>query len=250
MDKNLIRKRFAKAAGSYDSEAAIQKDIARKMTGLIGKYVPADMHRNVLEIGCGTGFFTRLYADSFHPGRLWLNDLCPEMESFFSDMGSDNVAFLPGDAERIPLPEDLSLITSCSAIQWFEDHPRFFRNCAERLEQGGYIAFSTFGKENFSELSTVTGASLAYKSIDELRESLEGAFETVYSGEECIRMLFRSPMDVLEHIKKTGVTGVRNGRWTKGSLSSFCRKYSELYCRDGNGVSLSYHPVYMILKKR
>lgn len=249
MDKELIRQRFAKASGSYDTEASIQRDVAGKMIGLIDRFVSPEAHRNVLEIGCGTGIFTRLYTDRYHPEKLWLNDLCPEMELFHPVLEENNAEFLPGDAENIILPEGLTLITSCSAIQWFEDPEMFFRNCFGKLEPGGYMAVSTFGKGNMKEISAVTGASLSYVSTEEMERFTEGMFETVHSGEECLRLHFGSPADVLRHIRKTGVTGIRKERWTKGTLSSFTDRYKELYGQDGRGVSLTYHPVYLILRK-
>lgn len=249
MDKDLIRKRFAKAASSYDTEACIQRDVAGKMAGLIDRFIPPEAHRNVLEIGCGTGIFTRLYTGRYHPEKLWLNDLCPEMEFFHPVLEEENVSFLPGDAENIILPEGLTLITSCSAIQWFEDPGMFFRNCFGKLEPGGYMAVSTFGKGNMREFAAVTGASLSYKDKEEMEHFTEGMFETVYTGEELLTLNFGTPADVLRHIRKTGVTGIRKERWTKGTLSSFTGRYTELYGQDGRGVPLTYHPVYFILRK-
>ena len=101
MDKALIRSRFAKASGSYLGQATVQRGIALRMADLIGQYVPAESHRRVLEIGCGTGLFTRAYLRRWHPERMLLNDLCPEMEPFLRDVLRPEVSFSASDAERL-----------------------------------------------------------------------------------------------------------------------------------------------------
>ena len=69
VDKDLISKRFSKAVGTYDGAAAVQDAIAERMVSLLqyhdGRRGTAADGRNavgkVLEIGCGTGLFTRKF---------------------------------------------------------------------------------------------------------------------------------------------------------------------------------------------
>ena len=93
MDKGLIRRRFARAASTYSERADAQRRIAEQMTRLIVRYVPRSAYRNVLEVGCGTGVFTRMLLHRTHPSRLWLNDICPEMENRLTGCGEE-LAFL------------------------------------------------------------------------------------------------------------------------------------------------------------
>lgn len=250
MDKTLIRQRFAKAVDTYCRKADVQRSIASEMLALVKHYLPADAHRRVLEVGCGTGMFTRMYLREFNPERMWLNDICPEVESCFSDIIGLDRRFIAGDAENTEFPARLSMMASCSAVQWFEEPERFFWHCCGLLDEGGFFAFTTFGKDNMREVSSITGFSLAYRSLEELSESLSTHYEIVHSSEEIRTMTFATPLEVLKHLKETGVTGIESKRWTRGMLSSFCSRYDELYS-DGEGhVALTYHPIYMILKKR
>ena len=59
MDKTLIRRRFAKAVGSYSIRADVQRQIAYHMADAIGKYIPSGGRRNVLEK------FTRSAMDEY-----------------------------------------------------------------------------------------------------------------------------------------------------------------------------------------
>lgn len=250
MDKELIRQRFAKAAGTYCKKADAQRSIAEKMLSLTELHIPQEKHKRVLEIGCGTGMFTTMYLDRFSPEIMWINDICPEVESCFSEYLGHNFRFIPGDAENIDFPDRLNLIVSCSTIQWFEEPERFFKRCLPLLNENDYLAFSTFGKNNMRQVSEITGFSLEYRSIQELESSLVTDYEIIHSEEETTDMYFNSPMDVLKHLKETGVTGIKSRKWTKGMLSAFCSRYSENNTGTNGMVSLTYHPIYMILKKK
>ena len=94
VDKDLISKRFSKAVGTYDGAAAVQDAIAERMVSLLqyhdGRRGTAADGRNavgkVLEIGCGTGLFTRKFLKAYSPERMWLNDICQDYEESLSDI--------------------------------------------------------------------------------------------------------------------------------------------------------------------
>lgn len=250
MDKALIRSRFAKASGSYRHQATVQRDIAFRMADLIGRYVPSVSHHRVLEIGCGTGMFTRAYLRRWHPERMLLNDLCPEMEPYLNDVLRADVTFSATDAETLAFPGGQNLIVSCSVLQWFESPERFLHGCKSLLTEGGYLAFSTFGRRNAQEIRTLTSDTLPYRSLDELTGALSDTYRVVYASEEEVRLSFPSPLEVLRHLKATGVTGIRSRAWTKGQLASFCQSYTERYAASDGTVPLTYHPIYIICVKK
>ena len=95
----------------------------------------------------------------------------------------------------------------------------------------------------------MTSATLPYRSQVELRRELERNYRVLYSREDLIRLTFASPMEVLKHLKETGVTGIGSRTWTRQSLAEFCRRYEQRYPSPEGGVLLTYHPIYMIAKK-
>lgn len=249
IDKELITKRFARVVESYGREAVAQKQIACRMSDMLDRYMPRPCGR-ILEIGSGTGFLTRRLVEMFHPERLVLNDICLEMSTCFTDLlGSGRADFLAGDAESLSFPEGQDLIVSCSALQWFVSPERFFERCTGFLGQQGYLAFTTFGVDNLKEVASVTGDGLHYRSLQELEAALRAHYEVVTACEERIRLAFDSPLHVLYHLKHTGVSAVRRQAWTRKDLQDFCDKYARLM-GDGHPVTLTYHPIYMIAKKK
>lgn len=160
------------------------------------------------------------------------------------------VSFLPCDAETLDFPQGTDLITSCSTLQWFADTERFFARCHHFLSDGGILAFSTFGKKNMREIHTLTGHGLEYLSLDNLKVLLSPRFEILYAEEEIVSLSFGTPLEVLRHLKQTGVTGTEKRVWTRGRLQSFCDEYIRMCGNDDRSVSLTYHPIYVIARKR
>lgn len=248
MNKLLIKKRFSKASGSYDEEASIQRQIAERMIFLIKKFISGKIN-HILEIGCGTGIFSRLLLQEINPDRMFLNDICPDVIKNLDDLLDDHTIFLEGDAEFYPFPANQDLITSCSCLQWFDSPEKFLINCTSLLNEKAYLAFSTFGKDNLQEINTISGKALSYLSIKEWEEVLSERYEIIFSEEDKITLNFKSAIEVLLHMKKTGVTGTNDQIWTKSKLDSFCHQYHQLF-GNKNGVSLTYHPIYILACKK
>ena len=168
MNKRLIAERFSKAITTYPKEANVQRQIAGKMIRLLTEHIPSPCSK-VIEFGCGTGIYSRMLLQALRPEELLLNDLCPDMKYCCEDLlMKKQVSFLPGDAETVSFPTESTLITSCSALQWFESPENFFERCNTLLNNQGYFAFSTFGKENMKEIRELTGNGLPYRSREEL----------------------------------------------------------------------------------
>ena len=118
------------------------------------------------------------------------------------------------------------------------------------LDDGGYLIFTTFGRCNMHEVSSATGRSLPYRTADELRKALEAAFEVTYCDESETTVAFDSPLDVLRHLKMTGVTASGTQAWTRRDLAQFCRRYDGGRRTADGRVTLTYHPIYFVTKKK
>ena len=250
MDKQLIEKRFTRSLQDYDKAAFVQQQIARTMLSLVEKhcgdlYNSVDRSLLISEFGCGTGYYSRLLAERYIPERLWLNDLCSGLAPFYRDWKEQKADFCAGDAEQVPFPSSQDLITGCSAIQWFEHPQAFFKKCASALRRHGWLAFSSFEQRTFTEIRSLTGQGLNYPTIEEYKEMLMPWFNVVYAEKETIEPTFNTSMEVLRHLKMTGVTGTGSYKWTKQSLDEFCTAYTAQYTK-GKGVRLTYEPVYII----
>lgn len=245
--EQLIRKKFERSLYSYDAHAEAQKMIVRRLTGLIRNHVAEPS--GIFEIGCGTGLLTQEIVQLFPEKELYVNDLNEKVEIILSQKQIPVHRFISGNAEKIDFPESLDLVVSASTFQWFEDFALFIKNLQKQLTKGAFLVFASFGKDNLKEIRQIAGTGLEYMCLDEnKRILLENGFEILHSGEERLTLTFQTPVDVLRHLKNTGVNGYFSSVWTQSLLSSFVFSYEQQFACKG-GVSLTYHPVYLVAKK-
>ena len=142
INKQQIRKSFTKAISTYEQEAFVQYQIATELCRLLSVYSDHPIS-SILEIGCGTGFFTRLLRTSFPSATITANDLCSEVVNYIPD----DIKFISGDMETINFPDKYDLIAGSSAIQWLENLPLFSEKMNRTLSEKGLVAISTFGEK-------------------------------------------------------------------------------------------------------
>lgn len=204
-DIKRVGGRFASASATYDIHASAQRDIALRLSELATSDGPVKAGGRVLEIGQGTGLFTRAYMRGLRPERIDFVDLYPTPEFHLAPVEN----YFTADAET--WLEDCRVkydyILSASSIQWFCNPERFFRNAAASLVAGGKLVCSTFLKGTLGELDAVRPSPMLYVSESELRRIASCYFETVNVSTEDIVIDFDSPRDAILHLKRTGVGG-------------------------------------------
>ena len=253
-DKQLVCSRFGRALQSYRRSAVIQRRMAERLVGLVGRFgVPAHIGR-VLEVGAGSAILTSLLLGEHSVGSYFANDLVAGSREFvmqaLEGRPVGEFAFLEGDIECVtPLPGNLGLVVSNATVQWLHDLGAFFGRMASALEPGGLLAFSTFGTGNMREIAALEGVSLPYRTVDEIGALAGERFETLCLEEEERSLEFVSPEAVLRHIRETGVNGVAGCAWTRARYQQFLHRY-RLSFPSGSGVSLTYHPVYCCFRRR
>ena len=278
MDKGRVARCFARALGTYDGDAFVQRAVAERMARLLGACPGLPLGGRIFEFGCGTGFYSQLLFQRFRPACFWMNDPCPEAEGqcfrrlaqgfpekgagLPGESGGDfwdkGLRFLAGDVEEMELSGGWDLITSCSTLQWLGRPARFLARCRDALRVGGTLGVSTYGPETLREIRLLAGAGLDYRSLMEWEAMLESAgLRVVHAEGEMLSCTFLSPRGVLRHLKNTGVTGVpAQGRpWTPGRLRRFTEEYRRRFPAPGPGrggelpVVLTYQPLYLVARR-
>jgi len=238
-DKEIIKTSFSRSHSTYHEAARIQRQMAVDLVQQIKK------HRNqfdrVLELGVGTGLLTQSLTNQLVVETLYCNDL---MDA--SHLIKTPHQFIIGDAEEITYPDHLDLIVSNAVVQWFDDLPQFFKKAANHLNPEGILAFTSFGPNNFKELRAVTGEGLAYFTLAQLEALIESDFEVVFSRETEVCLKFDSVKTLLKHLKETGVNALGGQRLTKSRY----RQLIENYSTKNGSITLTYHPITMIVRKR
>ncbi len=238
--------RFTRALDSYDAQAVAQQQICRRLIALLHAYSDGHFQR-ALEIGCGTGGFTRLMKEGCSINEWYLNDLCEGCRERVTGLFPEQQpVFIAGNAETTEFPGLFNLIASASAFQWIE-HPRgFLHRLRAKLSHKGLLLFNTFTPDNLREIRLLTGKGLNYPTTGQLTEWLRRDYHILHLEEEKITLSFNSPMDVLRHLKSTGVTATGGEHWMRRQQTDFCRRYAEGFSTPDNKVTLTYCPLYVV----
>lgn len=242
MRKKRIQQHFEASLPTYERHASAQAAIAARLAGLVRQHVQ-DSPSRVLELGCGTGILSRMLKKAFPSAQLHLNDLNGKA---FDAVRHLSGHFIPGDAETIELPSRMDLVASSSTFHWFDDLPGLFGKLRSLVNKGGLLAFSSFGPDNLREIRTLRGKGLNYLNRGKIVETLkENGFDIIHASDALMPLVFETPREVLRHLKLTGVNGGFSSCWTKSGLSAFTTEYIERFS-TGGGVTLTYHPLYVI----
>lgn len=248
-DFKSVQKVFSKSFAKYENSAAVQKKIAAYLAKLTLKRLDASAVKSVLEIGMGTGFLTRLLAEKLANADWYLNDLSAKSAEYIPEILHQKCKFIAGDARIQDLPKGMDLVVSASCFQWFENLEKFVLKIAKISNSGAIFAFSSFLPENFCEIRALAGRGLNYIGLVGLKSMLlKAGFEILCAETETVKLEFKSPADVLRHLRDTGVTGGFAEFWTPQKLKSFSKQYSDFFAGENGGVCLTYRPVYIVCK--
>ena len=254
-DKRQVAASFSRAAASYDSVAALQRDVGG---ALIQRLPPALIPGRWLDLGCGTGFFSRALNQAFAQGQGLALDIAEGMLHHARPLGGAE-HFIAGDAERLPLQDgSCELIFSSLAVQWCADFAAVLSEARRVLQPGGVLAF----------------ASLCVGTLDELRESWRAADGMVHvnhfrpfsayqqlcaasglrvvSLEQRPHVLHYPDVRSLTHeLKALGAHNLNPGRpgglTGRARIVALVQAYEQF--RQAQGLPATYQVVYAVLEK-
>ncbi|WP_291732436.1 malonyl-ACP O-methyltransferase BioC [Leisingera sp. F5] len=253
LDQTRVRQSFRRGLDSYHGTASVQADIAAQLAGLLQAQGAPRRFGAVLEFGCGTGHLTRHLLQRFSAGSLLLNDLVPEAAQVLQALGGAAPAqsrFEAGPIETLPLPQQLDLIASASTVQWVCDLPALMARLAARLKPGGWLALSGFGRGQFRELAALGSAAAAPSYLDagEWPSVLPQGLEILAIEQRPAVLEFDTALELLKHLRRTGVNGHAQQSWSRRRLQEFEDAYRQRF-GGGGKLPLTYDPVLLVARK-
>ena len=199
-----LKMNFKKQFKNYDYNAITQKKVAKKLLTFIDNSLKYD---TILELGCGTGIFTKSIYDNLKFTYLDLNDIF-DTQSFLKNIKYRN--FFIENMELLEL-QNYSLIVSSSAFQWVENLDSLI---AKLSQHSSNLVFSIYSKGNLIEILNHFKISLNYKSTNEIYKILKKYYTFVEFQEDEFILEFSTPLKALRHLKETGVTGFSSSNYS------------------------------------
>lgn len=254
-DKRQVAASFSRAADSYDGVAALQ----RKVGGELLARLPATLApRRWLDLGCGTGHFSRALGQRFAGADGVALDIAEGMLRHARPLGGAQ-QFIAGDAERLPLRSACcDLLFSSLALQWCADFPAVLGEAERVLRPGGVLAFSSLCVGTLQELrdswQAVDGLAHVnrFRRFDDYRRLCAASDLQLLSLEQQAEVLHFPDLRSLTHeLKALGAHNLNPGR--PGGLTGRARILAlvEAYerFRQPLGLPATYQVVYGVLRK-
>lgn len=254
-DKRQVAASFSRAAGSYDSVA----DLQRAVGGELLARLPAGLTpKRWLDLGCGTGYFSRALAERFASSEGVALDIAEGMLRHARPLGGAE-HFVAGDAERLPLRDDsCQLVFSSLAVQWCADFAAVLSEARRVLQPGGVFAFASLCVGTLYELrdswQTVDGMVHVnrFRQLDDYCRLCAASGLQIRSLEVRPHVLHYPDVRSLTHeLKALGAHNLNPGR--PGGLTGRARILALIEAYESyrlpEGLPATYQAVYAVLEK-
>jgi malonyl-CoA O-methyltransferase len=175
-----ISKSFGSASKSYDVSSRLQR--------FSGKYLmpwlPQSKDLTVLDLGCGTGFFTHLLKGNYQ--QVIGLDMSIKMLDYAKERRSPEIIWVEGDAHNLPLQdESIDFVYSNLVIQWCDPLDEVLKEVCRVLKPGGLFIFSTLVEGTLHELKS------SWAQIDDDKHVID------FMAESALTKLLTSPKSVI-----------------------------------------------------
>jgi malonyl-CoA O-methyltransferase len=164
-----IAARFGARAESYEQHAGLQRAVADHLARLL-----PDLERpSVLELGCGTGLFSRHLVKRYPEGRFILTDAAPAMiaecRRNLAKLGASRISYEVMDAGEAGGHAELDLIAASMTLHWLPDPIAALSRLRRLLAPQGVLLYATLGPESFAEWREVLAAESLPSGLTDIK---------------------------------------------------------------------------------
>ena len=215
---------FSKYARSYDRYAILQKSMAERLAS----YLPETTPPHIIELGCGTGLFTR-HLLTLPIKNLILNDISSAMVEILKYRLKlpRYTRFLIGNAEYISM-EKTDLICANAVFQWFQNPQNSLIHLKKSLNNNGTILFSTFGTETLKEFRQAANMNspITLYSLNQWKKFIKKTGFTLKLFDSEKRKIFTpNTMNLIKNLHQIGAAPIKN--FNVGGLRKLIRYYDK-----------------------
>lgn len=260
LGKEHVGVHFGDAAGTYEKSARHQRIIAARLAGL----VPSDSSaKHVLEIGCGTGMFTKFVIDRFPKAALTALDLADGMVACCRRRwaGLDRLTVLEADGETFTPEAPCDWIVSSCALQWFSGRDLLGRRFGRVLTPGGHVAVAVPLAGTLGELAAsvrhATGRAMPGLPLGGAESYLQAfsgpGWSRVVSQQFDVIEWYRDPRDVFRAVREIGARCVPQGtpsQLSPAEMRAAIKYYRETFSRSDGSVSSTYKVLTFLAGRR
>ncbi len=261
IDKSRVASSFSKAAATYDGSSLLQRDVGNELLKLVNSFgVNTLENGTVVDLGCGTGYFTGQLEASLKPKQLIGLDIAEGMLEYARSFKESHYQWLCADAEALPLSENsIDCLFSSLAIQWCETPRNLFGEIERVLNKEGVAFISTLGPESLSELRH-SWASIdkqvhvnRFVHLDSLIQDIPDGLELIICEKQMREIEYNKLNELTSDLKNIGAhnmnAGEGKGLTGRVKINQLKSNY-EQYRKENGKLPASYEVYYLALKKK
>ena len=242
-----IGKSFGAASNSYDMAARLQRYSGKNLM----PWLPNRHDLTVLDLGCGTGFFTDLLASYFQ--QVIGVDISTKMLTFAQKNRTKNISWIESDAHNLPLQNNsIDLVYSNLMIQWCDPLETVINEVLRVLKPGGLFLLSTLTDGTLFELKSswkqidVDKHVIDFKKVQELNNLLNSENSTLLEQKtKTITLPYENVLHLARELKALGanqVNKINKGLSGKDKWQRMCKAYEDF--QEPSGIYPACYNIY------
>jgi len=198
-----IKEQFSRNAKNYHKYSKIQQIGAE----LLIENLPKNIN-TILDIGCGNGRvfkilesknikYSKFYGIDFSQPMLKLHPKGNNIELIIADFNSE-------DFSKLFAKNKIDIALSSSALQWAKDINKTFNSISNISSLGAFFIFTS---GTFKTLHSTAGVESPIHKKEVIISAFNNYFKKLKIEKLNFKLEFKSTLDMLRYIKKSGVSG-------------------------------------------
>ena len=235
-----IAQSFSQSATTYDQVAVLQREIGNRLLERLDiiKMTP----QKVVDLGSGTGYFTRLLEKRYRKACIYGVDRAMGMLRFAKQKTPwfTHERFIAGEAAFLPFADQsVDFIFSNLTLHWCIDLKQVFQEIYRVLKPGGFFLFSVMGTDTLQELRD------CWRKVDDYAH-VNAFFDMHHIGDLLLQTNWSDPVMDMEYITMHygDVSGLIDDLRKLGVHNNFAGKRKTLTGKAHFKEMLRYYEAY------
>ncbi|MDQ6987692.1 MAG: malonyl-ACP O-methyltransferase BioC [Mariprofundaceae bacterium] len=263
INSQRVKHAFGHSATTYDQHAVLQREAADRLLAHL-EYTKIKPQR-VLDVGCGTGYFTRLLRQRFSRAYVTAVDIAPPMlavarrEQPRRMPWSAKTVFAAADACALPFADaSFDLVASNLVMQCVGEPQQMLAEMRRVLAPGGLLLFSTFGRRTLRELRQsladfsheYAGLVLPFPDVTSLGDALmKLPVELPVTDSDLFTLTYADAMALIRELKGLGASSsaIRNrpsGLYGRRLLKHVSKVYAAAHSDADGRICATFEVLY------
>ncbi|MDQ6959700.1 MAG: malonyl-ACP O-methyltransferase BioC [Mariprofundaceae bacterium] len=258
-----VSQQFSQAVDTYDAHAVLQREVAERLIAHteFTRLKPA----RILDIGCGTGYFTGLLRNRFKRAHIVALDIASAMTEAAKKKYARRLPwqaktqFATADALSLPFPDTaFDLVCSNLTLQWVTQPRQMLAEMRRVLAPDGLMLLSTFGRRTLSELRQSlasikyehAGLVLPFPDVTSLGNCLmELPVELPVTDTDLFTLTYPDGMALVRELKALGasasaISNRPGGLYGRSLLRQLDTAYNTAYQTEDGRIRATFEILY------